>query len=112
MKSEPPRHSLMSAPQRADGPLPSGSLIETVLDCPERCYRPITGSLPDTALIPLTPDGRVAGWSSAGERILGYAEGEIIGQPVARLFPPAAEQAMPQEELERAAAGGQTSYLG
>ncbi len=42
----------------------------------------------DDAVISLSLDDRILSWNRGAERIYGYAAGEIVGQPVARLAPP------------------------
>jgi PAS domain S-box-containing protein len=61
----------------------------------------------DYAIFLLDPQGRVATWNAGAERILGYAEADILGQPFARFFTPEDVQGGAAErELERAAAQG------
>ena len=40
------------------------------------------------AIITETLDGKIQSWNFAAERLFGYAAREMIGQPIARLFPP------------------------
>jgi two-component system CheB/CheR fusion protein len=64
----------------------------------------------DYAIILVDPDGRVSSWNIGAERILGYAEGEAIGQSVALFFlPEDREHGVPQREIERALANGRAS---
>lgn len=61
----------------------------------------------DYALFLLDVDGRVAAWYSGAERIYGYPGADMIGQPVALLYP--SEDTLGvrlREELNRAAAEG------
>jgi PAS domain S-box-containing protein len=49
----------------------------------------------------------VSGWNPGAERLFGYSEDEIVGQPLARLFTPEdAEQRRPENELVRTLAEG------
>jgi PAS domain S-box-containing protein len=60
----------------------------------EERFRLFVSSVTEYALVPVDPEGRVSGWNTGAERILGYSAEEIIGQPVSRFFGPgpAAEQ--------------------
>src|SRR3954451_16646619 len=42
----------------------------------------------DYAIILLDPRGRVSGWNAGAERLLGYREEEILGQPSSIFFTP------------------------
>jgi PAS domain S-box-containing protein len=50
-------------------------------------FRSIVGSS-DDAIIGKNLDGIVTSWNPAAERIFGYTAGEVIGQPLLKLFPP------------------------
>ncbi len=52
------------------------------------------------AIIATTPEGLVTGWNPAAAAMFGYAEAEMLGQPLLRLFP-ADRQAEEQSLLER-----------
>jgi PAS domain S-box-containing protein len=55
------------------------------------------------AIFMLDPQGRVATWNKGAERILGYSEAEILGQPAAVLFTPEdREAAVPEQEMKKA----------
>src|SRR3954467_4558840 len=57
----------------------------------------------DYAFITFDPESRITSWSRGGERILGYSEAEILGQPGSVFFTP--EDRMlggPEEEMETA----------
>ena len=61
----------------------------------------------DYALFLLDVDGNVAAWYSGAERIYGYTAAEVIGQPVALLYPSEdARRVRLKEELKRSAAEG------
>ena len=70
-------------------------------------FRLLADQVLDYAIFLLTPEGNVASWSPAAERIKGWKASEIIGQHF-RNFYPAREQAShkPEYELEVAAATG------
>jgi two-component system CheB/CheR fusion protein len=60
-------------------------------------------SVRDYALFQLDPNGLISSWNIGAERLLGYSEQEIIGQPFERIFTPADVAAgSPQIELENA----------
>jgi PAS domain S-box-containing protein len=56
-------------------------------------WRQIVNSATDTAIITTTADGKVTSWSLGAERILGWSEGDMLGQTLERLFTPE-EQAL------------------
>lgn len=51
-------------------------------------YAQILQSASETALITVDNNGLVTGWSEGAFRVLGWSEEEMIGQPLARIFPP------------------------
>jgi two-component system CheB/CheR fusion protein len=52
-------------------------------------------------------DGHIVDWNTGAERILGYREEEIVGQPVDVIFTDEdRERGVPQQELERAKVEG------
>ncbi|HJZ55120.1 MAG TPA: PAS domain S-box protein, partial [Gemmataceae bacterium] len=51
-------------------------------------YHLLAERLTDYAVILLDPDGRVTGWNRGAALLLGYAEAEILGEPLDRLFTP------------------------
>jgi PAS domain S-box-containing protein len=53
---------------------------------PEHLLPAILGSTED-GLIGFGLDGAIQTWSRGAERLYGYAEAEITGQPLARLLP-------------------------
>lgn len=50
-------------------------------------------SLRDCALILLDTEGKVLSWNAGAKNLLGYEEGQAIGQPYARIVPPEARDA-------------------
>jgi PAS domain S-box-containing protein len=67
----------------------------------EEQYRLLMENVKDYAIFLLDTEGRIITWSTGAERILGYKEAEIIGQPFARVFiPEDAEQGQPEHELK------------
>lgn len=57
----------------------------------------------DDAIVGKTLDGIVTSWNHAAEKIFGYTAAEMIGAPIARLFPPArvAESAVILDKVRR-----------
>ena len=59
------------------------------------------------ALFQLDPNGLISSWNVGAERLLGYTEQEIMGQPFERIFTPATVAAgSPQTEMETARRSG------
>ena len=64
----------------------------------------------DYAILLVDPQGRVSSWNVGAERILGYSEDEVLGQPISVFFTPEDRgRGVPKRELERAAANGRAS---
>ncbi len=69
----------------------------------EERHRLLLESVHDYAIYMLDPQGKVASWNAGAQRLKGYAAGEILGQSVARFYPPAdIESGQPQKAIERA----------
>lgn len=56
---------------------------QTVIDR----YRRVLNGATETAIISIDADGIVTGWSEGAHQILGWTEAEMLGQPLARIFP-------------------------
>lgn len=56
--------------------------IEVSLTKSEAWMRLIIQHIKDYAIFMLSPDGQILSWNSGGEKILGYAEHEVIGQHI------------------------------
>jgi PAS domain S-box-containing protein len=70
-------------------------------------WRQIVNSATDTAIIGTNPAGLVISWSSGAERIFGWTEPEMLGQPLDRLFIAAdRERGLLAREISDAAASG------
>jgi PAS domain S-box-containing protein len=52
----------------------------------ERHFRLLVSGVTDYALFMLDPNGYVSSWNAGGQRIKGYAPGEIIGQHFSRFY--------------------------
>lgn len=73
----------------------------------EERFRLMTTSVKDYAIIMFDPLGRVVTWNEGAQRLKGYTETEIIGQPLARFYLPEDIAAgRPDELLRRAAVEG------
>jgi len=63
------------------------------------------------AMFQVDPFGKITSWNRGAQRVWGYTEEEIVGQPVARLFTPEdAEKGEPLRARERASAEGSATY--
>jgi PAS domain S-box-containing protein len=73
----------------------------------EERLRLFSQNVTDYALVLVDPGGDVSGWNTGAERIFGYTEREIVGQPAARFFlPEDAERGESEKDLERAMTQG------
>jgi PAS domain S-box-containing protein len=67
----------------------------------EERSRILIESATEYAIFSITPDGLVASWNTGAERIFGYKENEIIGQPAEILFTPEdREKGIHQKEMD------------
>ncbi|HEX8324891.1 MAG TPA: PAS domain S-box protein [Tepidisphaeraceae bacterium] len=84
--------------------------IEEALRDSEEKHRLIVENARDYAIFMVDLQSRVTTWNTGAERIFGYAESEIIGQPFALLFTPEDRaQGVDEQELAVAAAEGRAS---
>jgi PAS domain S-box-containing protein len=73
----------------------------------EERYRLLVEGVTNYAIFMLDPNGNFTSWNIGAERILGYQEAEIIGQPFERIFSSEAiEQGQPQQVLRKAVTEG------
>ncbi len=73
----------------------------------DEVFRRLVEGARDYAIFMLTPDGIVASWNAAAERMKGYRADDIIGQHFSRFYPPESVAAgWPDEELRRAGEDG------
>jgi PAS domain S-box-containing protein len=81
--------------------------IQDSLRQSEERYRLLVEGVTNYAIFMLDPNGNFTSWNIGAERILGYQEAEIIGQPFERIFSPEAiERGQPQQVLTKAITEG------
>src|SRR5436305_401459 len=69
----------------------------------ERMFHLLMENVKDFAIFMLDTEGRIVSWNVGAERILGYKEPEIIGQPFAVIFAPEdSRRKRPEYELQTA----------
>jgi PAS domain S-box-containing protein len=80
---------------------------EALRESQERVRR-LTENLKDRAVFMIDPAGRVVTWNEGAERLTGYLADEIIGSPLARLYPTqdADSAGKPEEAIAAATAQG------
>ncbi len=72
-------------------------------------FRFLVDSVTDTALFTTDHEGRITSWNSGANRMLGYSEGEIIGQDISRLFTTEdIRNSSPEKQRSKAAQAGRT----
>jgi PAS domain S-box-containing protein len=80
---------------------------EEALRVSEERFRLLLENVKDYAIFFLDTEGRIIRWSLGAERILGYQEAEILGQPSSVIFTPEdLQQGVDQQELEQAVTEG------
>ena len=60
--------------------------VENALYAKEEQFRQVVHTAPD-GIVLADGDGKVVSWNTAAERLFGYPEGEIIGQPLTKIMP-------------------------
>jgi PAS domain S-box-containing protein len=67
----------------------------------EQRFQILVNGVADYAIFMLDPKGHIASWNAAAERISGYPAEEVLGKPLAFLFPPdLLERGEPRRRLE------------
>ena len=61
-------------------------LVENALTAKEEQFRQVVQTAPD-GIVLADGDGRVVSWNTAAERLFGYSEAEILGQPLTKIMP-------------------------
>ncbi len=73
----------------------------------EERFRLFVESVRDYALFQLDPQGRILTWNTGAERLLGWAEDEVLGKSAAILFTPEdVAKGEPEREVETARSAG------
>lgn len=76
----------------------------------EERFRLLVEGVKDYALFMTDAEGRIASWNPGAERLLGFREAEILGQPFSRIFTPEdIAQNIPAAEMNEARAKGRAS---
>jgi PAS domain S-box-containing protein len=84
--------------------------VEQALREAEEYLRLMVESVKDFAIFTADPQARIVSWNPGAERLFGYAESEILGQPLNTLFTPEDRAAgVPEREIASAAAKGRAS---
>jgi len=79
----------------------------------EERYRSLVESVNDYAIFMLDTSGNVQSWTAAAERLLGYREPEVLGQPFSIFFTEADQaDAVPARELAAALGEGRAYAVG
>ncbi|HLO51429.1 MAG TPA: PAS domain S-box protein, partial [Kamptonema sp.] len=74
----------------------------------EERFRLLLENVKDYAIFFLDTQGRIIRWSTGAQRILGYQEAEVLGQPASIIFTPEdLASGIDKQELEQALAEGQ-----
>ncbi|GAA6620465.1 response regulator [Scytonema sp. NUACC26] len=81
--------------------------VEAALQVSEERFRLLLENVKDYAIFFLDNQGIITSWSAGAERILGYQEAEILGQPGSRIFiPEDLEKGEDKKEFSKALAEG------
>jgi PAS domain S-box-containing protein len=82
-------------------------LAEAARHQSEERFQILVNGVSDYAIFLLDPKGHIASWNAAAERISGYSTHEVMGKPLAFLFPPELlERDEPRRRLEEAVRRG------
>ena len=86
------------------------SRVEQALSAREAQFRQVVHTAPD-GIVLADGDGKIVSWNSMAERLFGYAEGEILGQPLATIMP-VRHRGSHHDGLERVKATGVSPLTG
>ena len=84
--------------------------VEQVLRAREAQFRQVVHTAPD-GIVLADGDGKILSWNRMAERLFGYAEGEILGQPLTTIMP-AEHRESYQRGLERVKVTGVSLLAG
>jgi len=70
--------------RRRTTPEPSAA---SALPTRDELYRLLVENVTDYAILMLSPEGRVTTWTEGAERMLGWAEDDVVGQPFSTFYP-------------------------
>ena len=77
------------APRENPDPMPHRTRARPqALPGRDELYRLLVENVTDYAIILLSPDGRVSTWTEGATRMFGHDEDDVLGQPLAILYPP------------------------
>src|SRR5215213_9213970 len=78
----------------------------------DELFRLIVESAREYAIFTTDLDGRVTTWNVGAERLLGYPEGEILGQDARIIFTPEdRERGVPEREMQEALKSGRAEDM-
>jgi PAS domain S-box-containing protein len=90
-----------------------GAMLEAKLAETNGRFRSLVEGVRDYALFTMDPTGRVTSWNGGAERMLGYAEAEIVGQNFSCIFTPEdIQNGSPEKQLHKALQAGRTEDEG
>ena len=102
----------MATPRRRKAP-PDYDPARGVGRRSEDHFRLLVEGVEDYAILLLDPKGRITTWNAGAERLTGYAESEVLGEPGAGFYTPEARaEGVPERHLRSAAQAGRVSENG
>src|SRR5262245_10009712 len=84
--------------------------VEQALSAREAQFRQVVHTAPD-GIVLADGDGKILSWNRTAERLFGYTEGEVLGQPLAMIMP-AEDRESHQRGLERVKVTGVSPLAG
>ena len=83
---------------------------QAVLAASEARYRLAVESATDYAIFTTDLAGRITGWNSGAQNLLGWSEGDVVGRPANVIFTPEDDRhAVPEEEMRLAVRDGRAN---